>query len=189
MTWPWTENVSAHGEQKVRQLEPAISSAEDWSDADDPGDPHNWPLWKRLFHTYLPTCFGLVASFGSSVYTAGTENIEEELHTSAELARLGFVLYVLGMAVGAPLAAPASETLGRRYVYWICAPLFAIFVLGTGFSNNIAAVCVTRFFTGVFASPFLSSGTASISDIWLPKERSVPMAAYLGATLLGPALG
>lgn len=189
MHWPWTRKASPREEQKEKQLEPTISSAEDWSDANDPEDPHNWPLWKRLYHTYVPTGFGLVASFGSSVYTAGIDNIEKDLHTSAELARLGFVLYVLGMAVGAPLAAPASETLGRRWVYWICLPLFSIFVLGTGLSHNITAVCVTRFFTGVFASPFLSLGTGTISDVWSPKERSVPMAAYLGATLLGPALG
>jgi hypothetical protein len=32
----------------------------DWDSPEDPGNPKNWPLWKRIFHTSIPALFGFV---------------------------------------------------------------------------------------------------------------------------------
>ena len=68
-------------------------------------------------------------------------------------------------------------------------PVFALFILGAGFSSNIASLTVCRFFAGVFGSPGLSIGGATLSDIWQPHERAIPWAVYVTTPFLGPAIG
>ncbi|USW50641.1 Putative major facilitator superfamily, MFS transporter superfamily [Septoria linicola] len=68
-------------------------------------------------------------------------------------------------------------------------PLFAIFTLGAGFPQSVASLSVCRFLSGIFGSPGLSIGSATISDIWAPAERATPMAIYVLTPFLGPALG
>jgi hypothetical protein len=35
-------------------------AALDWDSPEDPGNPKNWPRWKRIFHTSIPALFGFV---------------------------------------------------------------------------------------------------------------------------------
>jgi hypothetical protein len=30
----------------------------DWNGPDDPDNPHNWPLWLRIYHATTPGLFG-----------------------------------------------------------------------------------------------------------------------------------
>jgi MFS family permease len=87
------------------------------------------------------------------------------------------------------IAAPLSETFGRRAVYQISAPAFAFFIMGSGFSQNIETLIILRFFAGLFGSPSLSIGSATIADVWAPTDRAIPMAAYVCTPFMGPALG
>ena len=62
--------------------------------------------------------------------------------------------------------------------------------LGTQADNTSATtVAICRFFAGVFGSPGLSIGSATLSDMWLPHERAVPMSIYVTTPFLGPAIG
>lgn len=85
----------------------------------------------------------------------------KKFNVSSTGALLGLSLYVLGLAFGPILAAPISETKGRRVVYLVSLPLAALFTLGAGFSNNFASLAVTRFFAGFFGSPVLAVGAGS----------------------------
>lgn len=86
------------------------------------------------------------------------------------------------------LAAPLSETHGRHIVYLLSAPLGSLFTLGAGFSNDIAALCICRFFAGLFYSPALAIGAGTIADVLKPEYRSFTV-IYLLMPFLGPALG
>jgi MFS family permease len=112
-----------------------------------------------------------------------------DLGASQTVAILPYSLYVLALAVGPMLAGPSSEVLGRKAVYLVSIPIFALFILGSGFSKNIASLIICRFFAGVFGSPGLSIGSATVADIWRPHERAIPMALYVTTPFLGPALG
>lgn len=35
-----------------------VVTAQDWTGPDDPENPHNWPLRKRIYHTIIPGIFG-----------------------------------------------------------------------------------------------------------------------------------
>lgn len=32
----------------------------DWVLPDDPANPHNWPIWKKVYHTAIPALFGFI---------------------------------------------------------------------------------------------------------------------------------
>ncbi|KAK5113682.1 hypothetical protein LTR62_003309 [Meristemomyces frigidus] len=161
----------------------------DWNGPHDPENPLLWPRWKKIYHTFIPAIIAFVCTLASSIYTPGRDSLAAEFHVSAEVSILPYCFYLLGLACGPMIAAPMSETFGRRAVYLTAIPVFALFTLGGGFSNNIAAFTICRFFAGVFGSPGLSIGSATLADIWTPAERAVPMALYITTPFLGPAIG
>ena len=108
---------------------------------------------------------------------------------SADVALLGLSLYVLGLGFGPILAAPISETMGRKVVYFVSLPVAALFTLGAGCAQTFAALAVTRFFAGFFGSPVLAVGAGTNVDLWPPKHRAIASSAFLLAPFLGPALG
>lgn len=93
------------------------------------------------------------------------------------------------MAFGPVISSPLSEILGRKAVYLTTTPIFAIFVLGSGFSRNIAALTICRFLVGVFASPGVSLAAATIADIATPVDRAIPLAMYYATPFIGSLLG
>jgi len=161
----------------------------DWDNAEDPLNPHNWPLARKWFQTYTIAGVAFVGTFASSVFTPGIELAASEFNSTRVIATFAFSIYQLGLAFGGPFAAPLSETFGRRPVIFISLPIFALFILGTGFAPNMAALIVLRFFAGFFAAPSLSMGSGTLSDIWPPEKRSGPMSLYVATPFFGPALG
>lgn len=170
--------------------EPAAQQKlDDWDGPDDKDNPQNFSRARKILYSFIPSANAFTATLASSIYTPGRESVMQDFGVSAEVALLPYVLYVLGLAFGPMIAAPASETVGRRYVYLVCVPIFALFILGSGFSTNIASLCICRFFAGVFGSPGTTIGSATLSDMWLPHERAVPMAVYITTPFLAPSLG
>jgi hypothetical protein len=35
-------------------------TAQDWTGPDDPENPHNWPIWKRVWHTIPPALLAFI---------------------------------------------------------------------------------------------------------------------------------
>lgn len=167
----------------------STTTAEDWDGPDDPGNPMNWPMWDRIYHTVIPGLFGFTVTFGTSVYSPGYPDVAKEFGVSPTVSLLGLSLYVLGLAFGPVLAAPISESKGRKIVYQVSLPISALFTLGAGFSQNFASLAGTRFFAGFFGSPVLAVGAGSNVDVWPPIQRAVATSAFLLAPFLGPALG
>jgi MFS family permease len=140
---------------------------------------------RRWFQTYTISGVALVGTFASSVFTPGIEPTAAEFGSPTIIATLAFSIYQLGLAFGGPFAAPLSESFGRRPVVFISLPIFALFILGTGFAQNMATLVVLRFFAGLFAAPSLSMGSGTLSDLWQPEKRSGPMSMYVAAPFFG----
>jgi hypothetical protein len=52
--------ISRHTTQYTQHSAPTVHrvvTAQDWTGPDDPENPHNWPLWKRIWHTIPPGLF------------------------------------------------------------------------------------------------------------------------------------
>jgi hypothetical protein len=56
-----SSDEEAYDEETPREPHNAISrvvTAQDWTGPDDPENPHNWSLFKRIWHTVQPALFG-----------------------------------------------------------------------------------------------------------------------------------
>ncbi|RFU26590.1 hypothetical protein B7463_g9747, partial [Scytalidium lignicola] len=117
------------------------------------------------------------------------DDVSRHFGLSQVVATIPLTLYVLGQALGPSVAAPVSETYGRKAVFTLTTPISLAFTLGAGFSRNIATLCILRFFAGTFGSTSLSVGNGTITDVILPAHRSVVNGAFNLAPFLGTALG
>ncbi|KAF1983308.1 putative bicyclomycin resistance protein [Aulographum hederae CBS 113979] len=166
-----------------------VVTAQDWSGPDDPENPHNWSNLKKGYHVVIPGLFGFVVTFASSVFTPAVPQIVERFHVSRTAAILGLSLYVLGLAFGPVLAAPISETKGRRIVYIVSLPVSMLFTLGAGFSQSFGSLLVCRLLAGATGGPCLAVGAGTNADLFPPQKRAIATSLFLMAPFLGPSLG
>lgn len=109
----------------------------------------------------------------------------EEFSCSEITSELPFALSVLGLAFGPVLAAPLSETFGRRAIYLTSIPTFGLFILGASFSKSLAALAICRFLAAIFGSPCATIGNGTLRLILMyyigysPHEES-NIISYMG---------
>ncbi|KAH8801726.1 MFS multidrug transporter-like protein [Xylogone sp. PMI_703] len=177
-------------ENQTRDQSPnSNNSATDWNGPDDPENPFNWPKWKRVFHILPPALISFSATLGASIYTPSYPEIMERYHVGSTTAILPLSLYVLALGFGPLIGAPLSESHGRHFIYLISAPLGALFTMGAGFSQNMASLCILRFFAGLVFSPCLAIGGGTVADVFRADRRAMPSAFFIFSPFLGPALG
>ena len=126
---------------------------------------------------------------GTSIYTPAFGAIQNDFHVSSTVSILPLSLYVLALGFGPVLAAPLSETYGRRYVYLISTPVAALLTMGAGFSQNIWTLCILRFLAGLAFSPSQAIGGGSVADVTKLEERAIPASVFISTPFLGPTLG
>lgn len=164
-------------------------TAADWNGPDDPENPQNWPLPKKLYHAGVTAMLSFVVTYGSSTYSPGIEQVADEFNVSKTVATLGLSLYVLGLALGPMLSAGLSETYGRRVVYIYCTPVSLLFTIGAGLSRGIASLLACRFLAGAIGAGPLAVGAGTNADIWKPIDRATGASIWILMPFLGPALG
>ncbi|ETI24738.1 hypothetical protein G647_04108 [Cladophialophora carrionii CBS 160.54] len=168
-------------------------TATDWDGPNDPDNPRNFSFRRRVASTFAVTFLAFVSTLAGSLYSPAHEAVSRRFGVSEEVAILPLSLYNFGMAFGPLVGAPLSETLGRKAVFLTTSPIFALFTLGAGFSQNPASLIVCRFFAGVFASPALSNASATIVDYTAGRYRAVLLAFYYSIPFFGavfaPLLG
>jgi len=164
-------------------------TALDWTGPDDPDNPRNWPIPRRIFNTIPAALFAFATTFGSSVYAPAAREIESRFKVSHTESMLPLSLYVIGLAFGSSLAAPLSETYGRRIVYRVSLPISMLFTLGAGFSKTFAGIVVCRLLAGMAGSPVLAVGAGSNSDLFPPHQRALCVSVFILMPFMGPCLG
>lgn len=114
---------------------------------DDPENPRNWPSWYRAWVIFCISFASWVVVFYSTSYTASIPGLKEEYDLqSTTVATLGVTSYLLGLAVGSLLMAPASELYGRRPVYVVCMIIFTLLIIPCCLSTSLDEMIVVRFF-------------------------------------------
>jgi hypothetical protein len=87
---------------------------------DDPLNPLNWSVKRRVFATVLLSLTTFVVTFASSVFSSALRVVAIEFGISDEVATLGTSLFVVGFAIG-PLVCPSPPK------FWLTS------VMGTAF--------------------------------------------------------
>ena len=129
------------------------------------------------------------SSFTFAIYSASHEQVQSEFTTSTVLSLLPFTLYVYGLAFGPAVAAPLSETFGRRFIY-VCMTLIALlFILGASFAHNLAALAICRLLAGIMISAPLAVGAGTMMDMWTGIYTNRGVVLIMTIAFLGPAVG
>lgn len=74
-------------------------------------------------------------------------------------------------------------------MYQSSASIFALFLIGSAFSNDIASLVVCRFFAGIFGSSGINFAAATISDMTALSQRGPYMSVYYTMPLMGAVAG
>lgn len=161
----------------------------DFDSPDDPYRPINWPMHKKVSTTLLYGLVTMTATWASSSYSAGIDQIVSEFRVSSEVATLGTTLFLLGFGLGPLLWAPLSEVYGRRPA--VLTPMFVAmcFSFGTGAAKDLQTVMITRFFGAFFASAPVTNTGGVLGDLFSPAHRGIAMAGYALAVVGGPTVG
>lgn len=167
----------------------SITHAKDWSSQDDPANPRNFSLRRRVLSTIAYTLLAFVSTFAASLYGPAIEDVRSEFKVPEEVSILPLSMYNIGMAAGPLIGSPLSETAGRKVVILVTTPIFALFVLGAGFSQSIASLTICRFFAGAFAAPAIGNASATITDYTAGRYRGVVMSFYYTIPTFGAMLG
>ncbi|KAF2270016.1 MFS general substrate transporter [Lojkania enalia] len=161
----------------------------DFDSPDDPYRPINWPTKKKVVTTALYGFCTMSATWASSAYSAGTDQIAAHFQVGTQVAVLGTTLFLFGFGVGPLLWAPLSEVYGRRLA--VLCPLFVAicFSFGSAVAKDLQTLMLTRFFGAFFASAPVTNTGGVLGDLYSPAWRGIAMAGYAMAVVGGPCLG
>ncbi|KAL8951265.1 MAG: hypothetical protein Q9222_002744 [Ikaeria aurantiellina] len=152
----------------------------------DPDNPQNWPLHRKLYASTVAVAFAFAVAFGVTSLTVAVQDLTKAFDVSMTVAVLGLSLNLLGISF-APITTPhLSERFGRSPVYFVSLPLFALLILGAGYSKTFGALMVCRFFAGFFGGPCLVLIEGTFADVWSPHitvtyYSFLSLASYIGA--------
>jgi multidrug resistance protein len=161
----------------------------DFDGKDDPYHPLNWAFRKKVFTTALYGFTTMGATFASSVYSPGIEQISVEFGVGREVSTLGLALLLAGFGLGPLLWAPLSEIYGRKPAVLTPYFLAAIFSFATAVARDIQTIMITRFFAGFFGSAPITNTGGVLGDIFAADQRGVAIVGYAMAVVGGPTLG
>jgi MFS family permease len=112
----------------------------------DPANPKCWPRWYRMCIVAGFSFTSLATGIYSTTYTSGIAGMSEDLHIGdPSLPSLGLSLYLIGLALGALIMAPLSETFGRRPMYIAGLSVFLAFIPVAALATSFIHVLVARF--------------------------------------------
>ncbi|GAA5847354.1 hypothetical protein JCM9279_000252 [Rhodotorula babjevae] len=129
----------------------------------------------------------LLAPFSSSSFLPSIPQISQDIGTSAAVINVTVAVFILCIGLFPLCFAPYSGLYGRRPIYLISLPVFALGCLGTALSRSLGALIATRILQAFGSSPVLSIGAGTIGDLYQKDERGAAMGLFYLGILVGPA--
>ncbi|PGH17240.1 hypothetical protein AJ80_04882 [Polytolypa hystricis UAMH7299] len=162
----------------------------EWDGPEDPQNPQNWPLAKRMAHVILAGATAFIANISSTAFAPAAELAGHEFNVDNEtVAAFTVTIYLLGFALGPLVIAPLSEHYGRLIIYSTCLTVATAFLIGCSEANNVRAFLACRLITGIAGSGPGTIGGGTIADV-MPKEtRGRAMAVFAIGPLVGIGVG
>ncbi|KAF7524800.1 hypothetical protein G7054_g11297 [Neopestalotiopsis clavispora] len=156
----------------------------------DPENPRNWSRGYRAWVTFCISFTTWTVVLYSTSYTATISGLKQEFGVqSTTVVTLGVTTYLLGLAAGSLLVAPASELWGRRPVYIVCMIIFTVLVIPSCVATSMAEIILVRFFGALFGAAMISNSAGTVVDISTEETRAMVMSLWSIAPLNGPVTG
>jgi MFS family permease len=71
-------------------------------------------------------------------------------------------------------------------VYKVSMPLYMLFIMGAGLSENFAGLLVCRMLVAVAGAPCLAVGAGTVADLFKSRRMAAPGALVVMTPFLGP---
>lgn len=161
----------------------------------DPDDPQNWSMSIKTLMTIEIMTLTCVTYMGSTIHTSGVEEIQKEFHVGHVVGTLNLSIYILGYGIGPMFFAPLSEfaKFGRQQIYILTLLAFGLLQIGCALVNNIYGLIIMRFLSGIFSSPALTTGGATMADYISEQKLTYLLGlwaiAAFAAPIIGPIIG
>ncbi|GAA6064616.1 hypothetical protein JCM10212_006570 [Sporobolomyces blumeae] len=187
----WAYKLTADPKKAIQDRHDHYQYLVDWNGDDDPENPQNWTLKKKLFVGGEIAILTASVYMGSAIYTPGEQSVMADFGVSQTASILGLSLFIVGYGIGPMLWSPLQEThqLGRNPVYYSTLAIFVLFQMPILLAPNFGTLLVFRFLTGFFGSPCLATGGASMGDIFSPINLPYALGLWAVGAICGPVLG
>lgn len=153
---------------------------------DDPANAKSWPFRRKMVTAAVLGYDTLVASWGSSVYSAAVTPVSTVFGVGRVTALLGLTLYICGFATGPLAFGPLSELYGRKVPITAACFVFTCFMFAAATAKDFETLMLCRFFAGVFASCPLAVVGGAFSDMFGNETRGIAIAAFSALVFIGP---
>jgi MFS transporter, DHA1 family, multidrug resistance protein len=163
----------------------------DWYTTDDPENPQNWTFGKKAVVLAQILIYTTSVYMGSAIYAPSTAGVMQRFGVSLSSASLPLSMYVLGYGIGPLVFSPLSEIpgIGRNPPYIVSYAIFVILLVPTALVDNFAGLVVLRFLQGIFGSPCLATGGATLQDVYSLIKLPYVLSLWAFAATCGPAIG
>ncbi|KAF3763974.1 hypothetical protein M406DRAFT_65239 [Cryphonectria parasitica EP155] len=160
-----------------------------WEGPDDPLNPRNWPLSRRISCTLQISLIAAGVGAASGIDATVLPQAAASLGVSEVAESLDTGMYLIGMGLGSLVAGPFSETFGRNAVYIGSMAVFMVWIMASGLAPNFGAQVAFRLLAGCSASTPLVCSGGSVADMFDSVEKSWAFPMYAIAAFGGPMLG
>lgn len=152
---------------------------------DDKENPYNWSPWKKRMVTTMLNLMTLFIGLATTAYSSGIGSMVKDLNTSQEIGELGLFTFNFACAIAPMVLAPFCELVGRKIIYAGAFLCFTLLFIGLALGQNIGTIIGLRTLLGLFGcvGTILVGGT--FDDMYLPHERSRPMALFSWVAIFG----
>lgn len=161
----------------------------DGDGTEDVQNPKNWTFRKKLGPLLMVSLLALLVGACAPIDSPILPQAAAEFHVSTLVESLSVGNFLTGFGVGALVAGPVSEVLGRSRTYLTALGFMCIWIMASALAPNVTAQLIFRFLAGFAGSSPLVCAGGTISDLYSPLEKTYifPIFAMQGFT--GPALG
>ncbi|CAI7656756.1 unnamed protein product [Penicillium viridicatum] len=161
----------------------------DWDSDNDPLNPANQTVSRKMFMTLLVTLIAFSVTAASAIDACGVRQYSEYFNVSEVVGSLATGLFLVGFGAGSLLSGPFSETFGRNAVYLTTMVIFLIFIMAAALAPNIHSHLIFRFLAGFFGSTPLTCAGGTVADLWSPLQKTYAFPAYAIPSFVGPMAG
>ncbi|TXT10572.1 hypothetical protein VHUM_02077 [Vanrija humicola] len=141
-----------------------------------PDNPICFSTSRKIIITAVALVFTFWCSSTASAFSIQAGSMCSQLGCRKFEVEAGIALYAWGAGIFPLIVAPLSEEFGRHPIYMFALIVVFVFHLSNGVAKNMATVLMSRFFLGAAGSIGTSVVGGTISDIFIPAHRGVPMA-------------
>lgn len=165
-----------------------------WYDDQDPENPKNWSLSRKILVT-ISICFLTFSVYaGSSIITPSIPGVIQEFNVSQTQATVTLSAFVFGYGFGPIVIAFWADIpkIGRSTPYWTSMLALVLFNVGAAHSKSYGTLITMRLLSGMAGSPALATGGATLGDVWdgltLPKAISIWAIGAVAGPVLAPVI-